>query len=165
MQYFLRWSTQRNPLNEVYLLSKFDVISFSLTKVMYIFKLHFAYFQQLKVDTMLLTLAKSKLTLLVPISSLWTGDSYFTRLGQNRLQKTIQTHTVWWKIQESSIGSGTSAGIKNWVPQSISRLQKFCKTFFRLCMSKLVSPIFYQIFIFSPNNSPSKTVRNVFYFI
>ena len=30
---------------------------------------------------------------------------------------------------------------------------------------KLVSAIFYQIFIFSPNDSPFKTVENVFYFI
>ena len=30
---------------------------------------------------------------------------------------------------------------------------------------KFVSAIFYQIFIFSPNDSPSKTMKNVFYFI
>ena len=30
---------------------------------------------------------------------------------------------------------------------------------------KLVSAIFYQIFIFSPNDSPSKTMKNAFYFI
>ena len=30
---------------------------------------------------------------------------------------------------------------------------------------KLVSAIFYQIFIFSPNDSPSKAVKNAFYFI
>ena len=30
---------------------------------------------------------------------------------------------------------------------------------------KLVSAIFYQIFIFSQNDSPLKTVKNVFYFI
>ena len=30
---------------------------------------------------------------------------------------------------------------------------------------KLVSAIFYQIFIFSPNDSLSKTTKNVFYFI
>ena len=30
---------------------------------------------------------------------------------------------------------------------------------------KLVSAIFYQILIFSPNDSPLKTVKNVFYFI
>ena len=30
---------------------------------------------------------------------------------------------------------------------------------------KLVSAIFYQISIFSPNDSPSKIVKNVFYFI
>ena len=30
---------------------------------------------------------------------------------------------------------------------------------------KLVSAIFYQIFIFSPNESPLKTMKKVFYFI
>ena len=30
---------------------------------------------------------------------------------------------------------------------------------------KLASAIFYQIFIFSPNDSPLKTMKNVFYFI
>ena len=30
---------------------------------------------------------------------------------------------------------------------------------------KLVSAIFYKFFIFSPNDSPSKAVKNVFYFI
>ena len=29
---------------------------------------------------------------------------------------------------------------------------------------KLVSAIFYQIFIFSPNDSPSETMKNAFYF-
>ena len=30
---------------------------------------------------------------------------------------------------------------------------------------KLVSAIFYQFFIFSPNDNPPKTMKNVFYFI
>ena len=30
---------------------------------------------------------------------------------------------------------------------------------------KLASAIFYQIFIFAPNDSPSKTMENAFYFI
>ena len=30
---------------------------------------------------------------------------------------------------------------------------------------KLVSAIFYQIFIFPPNDSPLKTMKNAFYFI
>ena len=30
---------------------------------------------------------------------------------------------------------------------------------------KLVSTIFYPAFIFSPNDSPSKTMKSVFYFI
>ena len=37
----------------------------------------------------------------------------------------------------------------------------FCK----LTSLKLVSAIFYQIFIFSPNDSPSKPMKNVFYLI
>ena len=32
-------------------------------------------------------------------------------------------------------------------------------------MLKLLSTIFYQIFIFSPNDSSSKTMKNIFYFI
>ena len=36
---------------------------------------------------------------------------------------------------------------------------------FLLLTLKLVSAIFYEIFIFSPNDSPSKTIKNVFYFI
>ena len=34
-----------------------------------------------------------------------------------------------------------------------------------LGLLKLVSIIFYEIIIFSPNDSPSKTIKNVFYFI
>ena len=34
-----------------------------------------------------------------------------------------------------------------------------------LASLKLVSAISYQIVIFSPNDSPSKTMKNVFYFI
>ena len=30
---------------------------------------------------------------------------------------------------------------------------------------KLMSAIFYQIFMFSPNDSPSRNMKNVFYFI
>ena len=57
--YLLRQSTQWNLLNEVYLLSKFDDSSFSLTENIQIFKLvilqtkvdiHFADFGQVKID-------------------------------------------------------------------------------------------------------------------
>ena len=37
--------------------------------------------------------------------------------------------------------------------------------FVGLVLKKLVSAIFYQIFIFSPNDSPSKTMKSAFYFI
>ena len=35
----------------------------------------------------------------------------------------------------------------------------------RFCLLKLVSTTFYQIFIFSPNGRPLKTMKNVFHFI
>ena len=35
----------------------------------------------------------------------------------------------------------------------------------RCSILNLVSAIFYQIFIFSPNDSPSKTMKSVFYVI
>ena len=38
-------------------------------------------------------------------------------------------------------------------------------TFVDLNSLKLVSAIFCEIFIFSRNDSPSKTMKNVFYFI
>ena len=40
-----------------------------------------------------------------------------------------------------------------------------CTSLKALKSLKLVSIIFYQIFIFSPNDSPSKTMKYVFYFI
>ena len=41
----------------------------------------------------------------------------------------------------------------------------FTSNFGSSCNLKLVSAIFYWIFIFSPSDSPSKIVKNVFYFI
>ena len=35
----------------------------------------------------------------------------------------------------------------------------------KIILLNLVSAIFYQIFFFSSNDSPSKTIKNVFYFI
>ena len=43
-------------------------------------------------------------------------------------------------------------------------VKDFSKAIFRGNL-KLVSAISYQIFILSPNDSPSKTMKNVFYFI
>ena len=56
--------TQCNPFNEVYLLSKFDVSSFSVTGNIQIFKLVILLIlSSLKLIFILLTLGKSKLTL------------------------------------------------------------------------------------------------------
>ena len=43
-------------------------------------------------------------------------------------------------------------------------VNQLCVDIFLLYL-KLVSAIFYQIFISSPNDSPSKTIKNVFNFI
>ena len=42
---------------------------------------------------------------------------------------------------------------------------KYALTSNDLNLKLIVSAIFYQIFIFSPNDSLSKTMKNVFYFI
>ena len=64
--------------------------------------------------------------------------------------------------------------LKNWTDENKGRYTKqrnLCVTFLQKSKReyfknlKLVSAIFYQIFIFSPNDSPSKTMKNVFYFI
>ena len=41
----------------------------------------------------------------------------------------------------------------------------YAKSFSKVLLLKLVSAIFYQIFIFSQNDSPLETIENVFYFI
>ena len=56
---------------------------------------------------------------------------------------------------------------KKKMPGDIIILHKCTKNYDHMlyCSLKLVSAIFYQIFIFSPYAGPSKTMKNVFYFI
>ena len=62
-----------------------------------------------KLKSHCVTLGKSKSTLFVYFYWLWAGYSYFTDFGQNIGQrKSIKTLSVWEKIQEPHIGSGTS---------------------------------------------------------
>ena len=63
----------------------------------------------------------------------------------------------------SSIAKGSEyAGI--WLNNALWQGSKYAwSTFHRVL--KLVSAIFYEIFIFSPNDSPLKTMKNVFNFI
>ena len=47
-----------------------------------------------------------------------------------------------------------------------SKASSFCYDRTKLVLFKaFISAIFYQIFIFTPNDSPLKTMKNVFYFI
>ena len=116
-------------LNEVYLLSKFDVSSFSMAgEVVILLTL-----SRSKLIVILLSLGRWKLTLLVYFYWLWAGHSYFTKFEQDiRMLKTIQTlflssHFQWFNQQESRNG---------WIPQIINTIQKvqsfisFCNTFF-----------------------------------
>ena len=97
-------STQWNTLKGVYLLSKFDVSSLSMTRDFQTG--HFADLEQFKFDNNLLTLSKSKLIPLLYFNKIWAGDSYFNEFGQDvEPQKTIQTY-VWQKIQEPCMGYG-----------------------------------------------------------
>ena len=62
-------NNQWNPFNDVYLLSKFDVSSFSVTEDNYIFKLVILLtLSSSKLIFILLTLGKSKLTLFGPFT-------------------------------------------------------------------------------------------------
>ena len=114
--YCLRRSTQWNPFNDVYLLSKFDVSSFSVNW-RYIdsqtshfadveqFKndIHFANFGDVRIDpvcSLLLTLDMSQLFCWV-----WVKQSKKNSGTTQKLFSMIQ-----------------SSGIKNWCPQSINRL-------------------------------------------
>ena len=72
------------PLNEVYLMSKFDVSSFSVTEDIQIFKLVILLtLSSSKLIFILVALGQSKLAQLVSFSWLWTDHSYFTKFRQN----------------------------------------------------------------------------------
>ena len=47
----------------------------------------------------------------------------------------------------------------------LRKMRRVLTKFFILIWLKLVSAIFYQIFNFTSNDRPSKTLKNVFYFI
>ena len=86
--------------------------------------------------------------------------------GADHFTKTSSNKTNWKKKDRDK------RLIKNWHPISLlnvdsklisksppNRIQDVMPNL------KLVSAIFYQIFIFSSHDSPSKTMKNVFYFI
>ena len=56
-----------------------------------------------------------------------------------------------------------SVALRDSVP--FVQFKKREKHLWRSVTLKLVSATFYQIFLFFPNDSPTKTLENVFYFI
>ena len=130
--YHLRRSTQWNHLNEVYLQSKFAVD----WRYSYFQTGHFAEFKQFKVDihfadigqvtidpthSLFLTLDRSQLFY-------WVWVKQAAKNNPNRhclIKNSRTTHRIWYK----SFSMIQSAGIKNWGPQSIKRLQSFSLLF------------------------------------
>ena len=95
----------------------------------------FYYFEQFKDDIHFANFGHVKIDPICSSLLLWTGQHYFTEFGQGMPQKMVQKiqepHRIWHK----SFSVIQLAGIKNWFPQSISRLQGFtlvssCNTFF-----------------------------------
>ena len=123
--YLLSQSTQWNTFNDVCLLSKFNVSNFSVTGDIDFQTGHVADFEQFKVENYFADLELVKID---SISSLLLtiGSSVFPEFGQDMPQKTIlkksrTIHNIWHKL----LSVIQSAGIKNWFPQSINRLQRF----------------------------------------
>ena len=130
--YHLRRSTQWNHLNEVYLQSKFAVdwrysdfqtghfAEFKQFKV----DIHFADIGQVTIDpthSLFLTLDRSQLFY-------WVWAKQAAKNNPNRhclIKNSRTTHRIWYK----SFSMIQSAGIKNWGPQSIKRLQSFSLLF------------------------------------
>ena len=96
---------------------------------------------------------------------------YKTRLGTSISPPYV--HDVWRKIF-LLLHSTDWPNFIVWLPLLREILDNICITIacwpgcnaiiFEINL-KLVSAIFYQIFIFSPYDSPLKTMKNVFYFI
>ena len=108
----------------------------------------------------------------------WHGTWYrymlfYLQLLQVHLIKYIPTE--WCMSQEKCnfrklwavLVGWLTVGITIWYKR-ISVLNQIMFKIYKLASKhklKLVSTIFYETFIFSPNDSPSKTIKNVFYFI
>ena len=105
--YHLRRSTQWNPFN-VYLLSKFDVSSFFVTGVTQIFKLVILLtLSSSKFMFILLTLGKSKLTLLVSFLLTLERSQLFYWVWVWHATKNNPNPLSLIKIQEPSVGYDT----------------------------------------------------------
>ena len=85
----------------------------------------------------------------------------FTYMLLQVFEKHYKANSCYWQKERE---------IRKHVMMPRSRMSKGRETFGKKVEEnsinlKLVSAIFYQIFISSSNDSPSKTVKNVFYFI
>ena len=77
--------------------------------------------------------------------------------GENMLV-TAEKYKALVKLEKGK--SSIEAAAEFWVPHSTVSLRQKNKQ-----SLKFVSAICYHIFIFSPNDSPLKTFKNVFHFI
>ena len=128
--YHLRRSTQWNPFN-VYLLSKFDVSSFSVTGDRDFRLVILLTLRSSKLIFILLILGKSKLSLFALFY--YCGQAIVTLLSLGKTchekqskpslfdKNSRTTYRIWHKL----FSMIQSVGIKNWFPQSINRLYRF----------------------------------------
>ena len=127
--------TQLNPLNEVYLMSKFDVSRFSLTWEIDFQTGHFAVLEQFKVDSHA-TVGQVKTEPTRSFKWLCRSQLFYwcwARCCAAKNNPTLSArkknsgtmHRVWHK----SFSMIQSAGIKNWVLQLIGKLQRFSLSF------------------------------------
>ena len=96
----------------------------------------------------------------MPQSRFWNRSGFSAKSwmqGENMLV-TAEKYKALVKLEKGK--SSIEAAAEFWVPHSTVSLRQKNKQ-----SLKLVSAIFYQIFIVSPNDSPLKTMKNVFYFI
>ena len=87
------------------------------------------------------------------------GILEYLELFHNCIQTHIHNPDILTKIYEC---------LELWHISNLTHIQKFFKDFRLSFFAKIVKACvcyFHQIFIFSPNDSPSKTMKNAFYFI
>ena len=88
---------------------------------------------------------------------------------QNYKHYTASLETLGWAINHLPHFWKNLFAWAIYCPRAKHSLKGLLKDIFAISLKqtclKLVSAIFYQIFIFSPNDSPFKTMENVCYFI
>ena len=85
----------------------------------------------------------------------------YKKIWINSVNDSCQAVYLWvWNCTSSNLNINTTVQCN-----TTQAIQPFRHYLHKIILLNLVSAIFYQIFFFSSNDSPSKTIKNVFYFI